>query len=240
MLRDITRSQTTLNGLRDLVLEGAFVAGQHLKETEITERLNVSRTPVREALAALAKEGLLVYEPNCGYRVRAFSLDDLLAAFDVRATLEGMACRLIAERGLSSKGAEALEECMVEGRAILAAPEFDHDIASRWNDMNKIFHTVLIEESGNSYLGRSIPETLRFPILYDETGKLHSLEEVRLLYGREVVERSLLEHARILAAVRERQGSRADGLMREHIFLNREALRENFTTAYSPKAKKPL
>jgi GntR family transcriptional regulator of vanillate catabolism len=92
---------------------------------------------------------------------------------------------------------------------------------------------VLAEESGNAYLIRSVRDTLRLPMIYDQDGRPHTLDEVRLLYGPEVMERSLQEHARILSALEQRQGGRAEFLMREHIFLNREGLRENFTSAYS-------
>jgi GntR family transcriptional regulator of vanillate catabolism len=228
---DTTRSQRVLSELRGLLMAGAFRAGERLKEASIARRLAVSRTPIRDAMAALASEGLLLYEPNRGYTVRGFGLGDLLAAFDVRATLEGMACRVVAEHGLSTVGAETLAACMKEGRDILSGISGDSE--KRWNDMNTVFHSVLAEESGNAYLIRSVRDTLRLPMIYDQDGRPHTLDEVRLLYGPEVMERSLQEHARILSALEQRQGGRAEFLMREHIFLNREGLRENFTSAYS-------
>src|SRR5262249_44444761 len=154
---------------------------------EIAQRLDVSRTPVRDAMATLANEGLLLYEPNCGYTVRAFGLADVLAAFDVRATLEGMACRIIAEQGLSDKGAETLEACMAEGRDILASAEIGLAGVRRWNDVNAVFHAILAEESRNTYLVRAVKDTMRLPLIYDENGVAHPPDEVRTLYGRSAI-----------------------------------------------------
>lgn len=229
MLQDMTRSQQVLDRLRGLLLSGTFAAGERLKEVEVADRLEVSRTPVRDAMAALASEGLLIYEPNRGYSVRAFELGDLLAAFDVRATLEGMACRIVAEQGLSTAGCMTLEACMNEGRDILDRSEHGTVCVKRWNDVNATFHGVLAEESNNSYLVRSVRDTMRLPMIYDQNGVAHPPEQVRVLYGRPAIERAFLDHERILSAVRQRQGARAEYLMREHIFINREELRENFT-----------
>jgi GntR family transcriptional regulator of vanillate catabolism len=171
--------------------------------------------------------------------VRAFGLADLLAAFDVRAMLEGMACRIVAEQGLSAKRTETLEACMAEGRAILAGNEIRSESVKRWNEVNAVFHSVLAEESRNTYLIRSVRDTMRLPMIYDQSGVPHGPDEVCLLYGREAIERAFQDHARILSAVMQRQASRAEYLMREHIFLNREDLRENFMTAYPPDTANP-
>jgi GntR family transcriptional regulator of vanillate catabolism len=228
MLQDMTRSQQVLDRLRGLVLSGVFEAGERLKEVELSERLEVSRTPVRDAMAALSSEGLLIYEPNRGYSVRAFGLEDLLAAFDVRATLEGMACRIVAEQGLSAAGAMVLDACMNECDDILARVEIDQSSVQRWYEVNAMFHSVLAEQSGNSYLVRSVRDTMRLPLIYDQRGVPHPPEQVRMQYGRAQIERGVQEHAQIMIAIRERQGARAEHLMREHFFVNREELRGNF------------
>lgn len=233
MLQDLTRSQQVVDQLRSLVLSGSYAANERLKEVSLARQLGVSRTPVRDALATLANEGLLLYEPKCGYTVRAFGLHDLLAAFDVRATLEGMACRIVAESGLSERGAETLESCMKEGQALVASDEIGSEIVRRWNEVNADFHAVLAEESQNAYLIRSVRDTKRLPMIYDQNGTPHRPDEVCLLYGRKAIERAFQDHARIHSAVVQRQGSRAEYLMCEHIFLNREDLRINFTAAYA-------
>ena len=98
----VTRTQEVVRQIRDLILDGALGPGEQLTEVAMAQRIGVSRTPIRDALNTLATEGLLIYLPNRGYIVRRFDVQEVLDAFDTRGTLEGMACRVVAERGLSS------------------------------------------------------------------------------------------------------------------------------------------
>jgi len=86
-----------------------------LQEVSLAEKMQVSRTPVREALRVLAKDGLLSYAPNKGYMVKGFSLKNVLEAFQVRAVLEGLAARLTAESGLTETSRQELVKCIKEG-----------------------------------------------------------------------------------------------------------------------------
>src|SRR5687768_296962 len=81
-------SERTVGTLRELILHGEFVAGARLGEVELAERLGVSRTPVREALARLASEGLVEIVPNRGARVSSWTVGELEEVFDLRAALE--------------------------------------------------------------------------------------------------------------------------------------------------------
>ncbi|HET8707622.1 MAG TPA: GntR family transcriptional regulator, partial [Pseudomonadales bacterium] len=110
-----TRSFSVADRLREMILRGDFGPEARLQEIQLANLMDVSRTPIREALRMLAKEGLLNYAPNRGYQVRKFSLDDILAAFRVRAVLEGLGCRLIAEKGLSETLDQALKKSLALG-----------------------------------------------------------------------------------------------------------------------------
>src|SRR5512144_419492 len=101
--------------LRELILSGELQAGQRVAEIPVSERLGVSRTPVREALTVLAQEGLLDVAGKRGYQVKAFSAKDIADAVDVRGVLEGTAARLVAEAGPSPELLAALEACIAEG-----------------------------------------------------------------------------------------------------------------------------
>ena len=85
-------------GLRELVLDGAFAPGERVPEIELSERLGVSRTPLRLALSTLAHEGLLEPLPGGGFVVRSFTSADVSDAIELRGVLEGTAARLAAER----------------------------------------------------------------------------------------------------------------------------------------------
>ena len=86
--------------LRELILGGELKPGTRIAELWLVERLRVSRTPVRLALVRLAEEGLLDALPNGGYAVKDFSESDIVDAIELRGTLEGLAARFAAERGV--------------------------------------------------------------------------------------------------------------------------------------------
>ncbi len=93
-------AQTLSARIRDNILNGAFAGGQHLREVELAGLFGTSRTPVRHALAANEKDGLLKYIAHRGYVVRAFDVIDMDHAHEMRALIEGYAARRAAERGL--------------------------------------------------------------------------------------------------------------------------------------------
>src|SRR2546430_12526189 len=115
-----TRSRHVAGALRDWILAGTVSAGERLEEIPLAERLGVSRTPVRAALTALEKEGLVDYQPKRGYVVRLFGADEVFAAYEVRATIEGLACRLAAANGVPPEIEAKLSACLHEGDRILA------------------------------------------------------------------------------------------------------------------------
>ena len=90
--------------LREMILRGELAPGERLAEVALAERLGVSRTPIRQALPALAREGLLAAAGRRGYVVRSFSPEDVLDAIETRGLLEGLSARRIAERGASAAG----------------------------------------------------------------------------------------------------------------------------------------
>jgi DNA-binding GntR family transcriptional regulator len=84
--------------LRTLIIEGELAPGARLNERELSERLGVSRTPLREAFRMLAADGLVVQLPNRGAQVVALSPDDVRHAFEVMASLEGLSGELATQR----------------------------------------------------------------------------------------------------------------------------------------------
>ena len=86
--------------LREMILAGELAGGLRIAELALVERLGVSRTPIRAALQRLEQEGLLQRLAGGGYAVRTFSETDVSDAIALRGTLEGLAARLAAERGV--------------------------------------------------------------------------------------------------------------------------------------------
>src|SRR3954453_13013958 len=94
--------------LRELLLSGEFEPGARMSELPLVDRLGVSRTPLRLALAALEHEGLLRVLPGGGYVVREFTRADIDDSIELRGVLEGTAARFAAERGVSRREIKAL------------------------------------------------------------------------------------------------------------------------------------
>lgn len=87
--------------LREKILSGELPGGMRLFEVPTAELLDISRTPVREALSRLTEEGLLNRLPGGGFVVRRFGFADVVDAIEIRGVMEGTAARLAAERGAS-------------------------------------------------------------------------------------------------------------------------------------------
>jgi GntR family transcriptional regulator, vanillate catabolism transcriptional regulator len=204
----MTSTSEVASLLRERILSGEIASGARLQQVPLSEALGVSRTPLREALGQLANQGLLIYEPNRGYAVRAFSVAEIDSAFEVRARLEALACSLSAQRGLPTEVIERLQDCVEEGDRILAKGVLDPADLAPYRRMNVDFHESIIQASGNPFLGDFIRQCHNVPLASD---RVFVWED----YG--VIARSHDDHRRILGAIEARDAERADYLMREHV-----------------------
>lgn len=227
-----TRAGVVADWIRERIVNGILEPDTHLQEQSLANQTGTSRTPVREALKLLEREQLVVYSANRGYVVRRFGLKDILDAFDVRATLEGMVCRLVAEKGLGPQADANLRDYVREMEAVAFGTTWGNRESLRWFDLNFSFHSTLIEEADNSVLASAIQQTQRLPLIFHSNQRLQSAPQVSKLFGPEDTQRSHRDHVLILEAIRNGQATRAEFAMREHIFQSREAIRRNFATAY--------
>lgn len=202
--------------IRQYILTGYYRPGQRLTETALAEEMQTSRTPVVNAFKALCNQGLVRYEPNRGYWVREFSIREVLDAYEVRASLEGLACRLAAERGLSSAALAGLDECIHIGNSITRGAELQPGEHAVYQQMNVRFHTAIVEAAGNTQLPEFVRKSHELPLASNRVVMWQSLDIVR---------RSHDAHVRIVDALRARQAIRAESLMREHIYEAGQVLR---------------
>ena len=105
-----TQITRALLSLREQILSGEFSPGERMSELPLVDRLGVSRTPLRLALAALEHEGLLQRLPGGGYAVREFTQAEIADAIEIRGVLEGTAARFAAERGTTVRQMRTLKE----------------------------------------------------------------------------------------------------------------------------------
>src|SRR6187402_2437850 len=129
--------------LREMILAGELPSGARIAELAIVEKLGVSRTPIRAALVRLEQEGLLQALPNGGFAVRTFSERDVADAIEMRGTVEGLAARLAAERGVEAGVLAQARECLDGVDALLRQPALDDEGFLRYVTLNQKFHNLL-------------------------------------------------------------------------------------------------
>jgi GntR family transcriptional regulator of vanillate catabolism len=200
-------------GLRELILAGELAPGARITELWAVDRLGMSRTPVRAALMRLQDEGLLDAVPSGGYAVRSFSSAEIYDAIEVRGTLEGMAARLAAERGVERSLLTELHECVGEIDALLAAPKMGEAKFSRYVELNERFHRLLASACNSRVVERQLAKAMALPFA-SPSGFVEVQSIARDAYQVLVVAQA--QHRAVLDAIERREGARAEALMREH------------------------
>ncbi len=133
--------------IRRRILENEMAAGTQVLEQELAEMLEMSRTPVREAMIRLADEGMVEVRPRHGMRVLPISADDMREIYDVLTALESMAAERVATRGVSPEELQALRQAVVDMDAALAV-----DDLRTWAVADERFHLLLVEYCDNERL----------------------------------------------------------------------------------------
>jgi GntR family transcriptional regulator of vanillate catabolism len=208
MARPATRSLNVTEILREKLLRGDFAPGSHLQEVALAEQLAVSRTPIREALRLLQQEGLVLYHPNRGYVVKDFALADILAAFDVRGVLEGLAARRMARSGVSDVARQTLIDCLAEGDHLLEIPTWSDTEYATWRSMNTRFHACILDNADSTLLVRFCEDAGKIPVVFNGSFRWYRRQDFR---------RSHDHHHVIAQALLASEGDRAEWTMREHI-----------------------
>jgi GntR family transcriptional regulator, vanillate catabolism transcriptional regulator len=208
--------------LRELIVGGELAPGERVPELALVEKLGVSRTPVRSALVALQGEGLLEPLPGGGFAVRAFTEGEVHDAIEVRGTLEGLAARLAAERGVAPSLLRAMRACVAAIDEVLAEAEIDDDGFRRYVEQNARFHALLAEASGSAVVRRQVERAAAMPFASPNAFVLAR----RGPRARDVLVIAQDQHRTLVLAVEQREGARAEALMREHARIAQHNLHE--------------
>ncbi len=209
--------------LRELVLAGALPPGERIAELALVERLGMSRTPIRAALQRLEQEGLLSALPGGGYAVRLFSERDVADAIELRGTLEGLAGRLAAERGVARPLLTEAVRCIDAIDALLAAPALDDEAFLRYVGHNQRFHQLLGEMAGSDTVARELERVSGLPFAGPSAFVVFQADSPR---ARDMLIVAQDQHRQALEAIEAREGARAEAILREHSRLARRNLRE--------------
>jgi DNA-binding GntR family transcriptional regulator len=196
--------------LRERIFSGELTPGMFLDEIQLAEQMNISRTPLREALKVLTAEGLVRHEPRRGSFVYEVTEQDLDEIFPVIALLEGR-CAFEAAQHATDGDLAALED--------LHDKLARHAKAKRINEYyatNFAIHEAIIALAGNRWLAGVI----------NDLRKIVKLARLQQLHAPGRLEQSLSEHLAVFAALKARDPEGAEAAMRTHLTRQRGALRE--------------
>lgn len=207
-----TRAAEVYAQLKRDIAQFRLVPGDRFTENEISERLNVSRTPVRQALFRLQQEGFVEVLFRSGWRVLPFDFDQFEQLYDVRMVLETTAVHRLCE------GDHRVDRSLLDQlAAIWLVP-----VAQRSNDTAQVaqwdeeFHCALVAAAGNNEMAR---------IHRDVTERIRIIRRLDFTLQRRV-DATYEEHAKILKAIRANRGEQAAMLLRAHIETSQAEVRK--------------
>ncbi|MBU1345596.1 MAG: GntR family transcriptional regulator [Alphaproteobacteria bacterium] len=221
-------THTVLSTLREKILTGEIAPGARLRAEALATEMNVSRTPIRSALAVLSAEGIVQYSVNRGYTVRSVTIGDILAAVEVRAALEGTAARMSVDLGWTPGDLARLQDCAIKGREIADRGVWSEQIEFEWYELNWIFHRTINIAARNPVLRTAMRMTILSPVSGDviHTSPVvaaHVPQRLRKIPDTtpDHVVRSQADHEAILAAILADDGGLAERLMTAHVLATK-------------------
>lgn len=194
--------------LRSEILTCALEPGRELSEAELATRFDVSKTPVREALATLRSEGFVRTFPRRGYQVVPITFGDMNELFELRTILEAGAAELASARITD----EEIEDLATSADVVYDRAE--QPSLKRFIEANRDFHTAIGRASGNVRLLNQLVRTI------DELERFFYLG-ARL---RDVSDETKSDHHQIVDVLRRRDGSAARAIMIRHNEVTRQGL----------------
>ena len=195
-------------GLRNAILQGEYGPGEHLTEHALCKRFQVSRTPIREALHQLEKEGFVRITPAAGARVVKLSLKETFDIYDLLIILEGAACRLAALQITESQINKLEEYNLLFEKAMV------EENVELLFDLNASFHWLITEATKNAYL---VDMRMNFRRLVDRIARIFP-------YVPGQCEETLTWHRKIIKALKGRNPALGEFVMREHLEKAKENL----------------
>jgi DNA-binding GntR family transcriptional regulator len=198
--------------LKHSIIRGKISPGEWLVESHIAETLGISRTPVREAIHKLEREGLIERQPRGGFTVLGLDRDDIEETFGIRSVLEGYAARLAAVKH------EAQELKDLENKIDEFQKALDRKKMNRLPAINTEFHDLLYSLSKSPKLINMI-NALR--------DQIYRYREM-ILKERKFATTSNLDHKNMLKYIRKRDAEGAERLVRDHILRGQEMVLKEY------------
>lgn len=199
-----TTTDQVFNLVLDAILQGEIDTGELIREAVVARQLGISRGPLREALSRLEGAQLVERIPGIGPRVIELSRQDLIGLFEIRGSLEGLACRLATSR-LSDTQISELKH-LVESQSVHHNSNPTGKYPYTTDDD---FHLLIARACGNERLTKMLSKDLYFQV------RLYRHRSARSSANR--LKAAMAEHRKIVAALEARDADAAERAMREHI-----------------------
>lgn len=187
--------------LRSLIVRGEMLPGSRVPERELSERMKVSRTPLREALKLLERDGLIEISQNRGARVILFTVEEARDLFEVIAGMESLAAELTARRITDQElgQLEALHSEMLQ--------HYDKGDKDAYFDINSRIHDLIVDFAGN----RILRDTHAGLMLRARRGRYMAIMKPARW------SESVVEHEKLMDALRERDHEAAGRVWKQHL-----------------------
>jgi len=210
-----TLADAVAQGIRQMILNGELPVGSPIRQEDLAGQLGVSRTPLREAIAKLSSEGLVVTDPHRGAVVAKPSLDELFQTYEVREALEALAGRYAAEL-CTPEDIATLNGVLAEFRGVT-------DTAT-WAELNTRFHMEMYAISGRGQLCQLI-----------STMRNRTEVFVRMLVSLpDRLQKAHEGHVRILAALEARNPDATEREIRAHLSTTVASMKDEMTVGLNP------
>jgi len=204
-----------------MILSGELKPGERITEVGLAERLGISRTPIRSALPKLAADGYIEPVGKRGFSVKKFDGEEALKALEVRAVLEGVAARYLAQAGASDEVLAKLDSCLAQGDELFRKRYLTYEDEERYGEMNARFHRVIVENCESRSLIAFVERLNEMPFI---NPSVLVFDQVGLDAAYDLLFRAHGQHHALVDAIRHRDAARAEAVFREHGNAQRQSL----------------
>jgi GntR family transcriptional regulator of vanillate catabolism len=207
--------------MRELLLRGEFRRGERIREIQLAERLQVSRTPLRLVLGRLEQEGLVAARRTGGFVASEFTIGDIHDGIELRGALEGTAAKLAAERLADAQKLAPLRACVERIDRLLDQWTSGTDSLAKYIALNARFHDQLVDLAQSAMIRRAVDRAVALPFASPNAFLFGHAQKKE---GRDIVTLSQVHHRAIVDAIANREPARAEAMAREHSRLARTSL----------------
>jgi DNA-binding GntR family transcriptional regulator len=212
--------QHVFENLKEAIVKGTLVPGDRLIESRLAETLGISRTPVREAMHKLDREGYLRKQPHGGFCIIGLSREEVIETFGIRGVLESYAARLATEK-YNKKDLQPLES-----NIHLFQKHLDRKDFNALTEINTAFHDHLYALSRSPKLIRMISH------LRDQIYRFRRL----ILKNETLAKMSNEDHKEMLAHIKKGDAEGVEKLVKEHIMRGQDAVLRSYRDSDSPQS----